>query len=64
VPRSPSPTNSMIEQTARAIAGADGAKFEDDPDRFQRLALAALKPGRLRQWWTPLIRPYGPMPFG
>jgi hypothetical protein len=44
VPRSPSPTNSMIEQTARAIAGADGAKFEDDPDRFQRPALAALKP--------------------
>jgi hypothetical protein len=30
----------MIEQ----IAKADGAPFEDDPERFHRLALAALKP--------------------
>ena len=44
MPRCPSPTISMIEQIARAIAWADGAKFEDDPDRFQKLALAALKP--------------------
>lgn len=34
----------MLEQVARAIATADGAKFEDDPGRFRRLALAALKP--------------------
>ena len=34
----------MIEQVARAIAKADGARFEDDPARFRRLALAALKP--------------------
>ncbi len=35
---------SMVEQIARAIAKADGARFEDDPERFRRLALAALKP--------------------
>lgn len=34
----------MIEQVATAIAEADGARFEDDPARFQKLALAALKP--------------------
>ncbi len=34
----------MVEQVARAIAKADDARFEDDPARFQRLALAALKP--------------------
>ena len=34
----------MVEQIARAIATADGAKFENDPARFRRLALAALKP--------------------
>ena len=34
----------MIEQIERAIAKVDGAKFEDDPGRFRRLALAALKP--------------------
>lgn len=34
----------MVDQVARAIAKADGAKFEDDPARFRRLALAALKP--------------------
>ena len=27
----------MAEQIARAIATADGAKFEDDPARFLRL---------------------------
>ena len=42
--RSPSPTISMIEQIARAIAEEDGAKFEDDPDRFEKLPLAALQP--------------------
>ena len=35
---------SMIEQMARAIAQADGAKFEIEPERFRALALAALKP--------------------
>jgi hypothetical protein len=34
----------MLYQIARAIASADGAKFDDDPARFRRLALAALKP--------------------
>lgn len=34
----------MIDQIARAIAEADGARFEDDPTRFKKLALAALKP--------------------
>jgi len=34
----------MIEQIASAIAKTDGARFEDDPARFRRLALAALKP--------------------
>jgi hypothetical protein len=34
----------MVENIARAIATADGARFEDDPERFHRLALAALKP--------------------
>jgi hypothetical protein len=31
-------------RVARAIATADGAKFEADPARFPRPALAALKP--------------------
>ena len=44
MPRSPAPSDTMIDQIARAIAKADGARFEDDPNRFQRLALAALKP--------------------
>jgi hypothetical protein len=35
---------SMLEQVAAAIATADGTKFEDNPTRFRRLALAALKP--------------------
>ena len=35
---------SMIEQVARAIAMEDGIKFEADPARFRKLALAALKP--------------------
>lgn len=34
----------MIDQIASAIAKADGARFEDDPTRFRKLALAALKP--------------------
>ena len=42
--RSSSPSTSMIDQIAAAIAKADGARFEDDPTRFTRLALAALKP--------------------
>src|ERR1700744_1501221 len=44
MPRSPSPSTGMIEQIARAIARADGVRFESDPARFRRLALAALKP--------------------
>jgi len=42
--RTASPAVPMIEQIARAIAMADGVEFEDDPARFRRLALAALKP--------------------
>ena len=34
----------MVNQMSMAVAKADGAKFEDDPIRFRRLALAALKP--------------------
>ena len=37
-------TSSMVDQVAAAIATADGAKFEHDPARFRRLALAGLKP--------------------
>ena len=44
MPRSSSPTLSMVEQIARDIATADGARFEDDRARFRKLALAALKP--------------------
>ena len=44
MPPSSPPSTGMIEQIARAIAKADGARFEDDPRRFQRLALVALKP--------------------
>ena len=35
---------SMVDQIAGAIAKADSARLEDDPVRYQRLALAALKP--------------------
>jgi hypothetical protein len=34
----------MIDQIAKAIAAADGASFHADPNRFRKLALAALKP--------------------
>lgn len=34
----------MVEQIGRAIATADDAGFEDDPTRFRRMAMAALKP--------------------
>ena len=44
MPRSSSPSTGMIDQVAAAIATEDGARFEDDPERFHRLALAALKP--------------------
>jgi hypothetical protein len=42
--KQPVSANSMVEQIARTIATADGAKFEDDPVRFRRPALAALRP--------------------
>jgi len=35
---------SMVDQIGRAIAKADGARFEDDPARFRRFAVAALQP--------------------
>ena len=34
----------MIDEIAKAIAKADGFRFDDDPARFRRLAMAALKP--------------------
>ena len=37
----------MVDQIGTAIAKAEGARFEDDPARFRRLAVAA----------QPLIRP-------
>ena len=37
----------MIDQIARAIAKADSARFEAEPGRFRRLALAVLTP------WSP-----------
>ena len=40
----PSSSASMVEQVAKAIAQADGSRFEADPARFRKLALAALKP--------------------
>ncbi len=42
--RSPSSTTPMLDRIARAIARANGARSEDDPARFDRLALTALKP--------------------
>jgi len=44
MPRSPSSSTTMINQIAAAIAKADNARFEDEPSRFRRLALAAMKP--------------------
>ena len=37
-------TVSMVDQVGTAIAKADGGRFESDPARYRRLALAALKP--------------------
>jgi hypothetical protein len=37
-------TNTMLDQIAEAIAAADGAEVRADPDRYRRLASAALKP--------------------
>jgi hypothetical protein len=51
MPKQPS-TNAMLDQIAEAIAGADGAEVGADPDRYRRLALAALKP---------LVKPTGAM---
>jgi hypothetical protein len=34
----------MVDQIGMAIAKADNTEFENDPSRFRRLALAALKP--------------------
>jgi hypothetical protein len=42
--KQPVSATSMVDQIGRALATADGAKFEDDPGRYRRLALAALKP--------------------
>jgi hypothetical protein len=37
-------TMPMIDQVASAIAKAEGGDLRDDPARYRRLALAALKP--------------------
>jgi hypothetical protein len=42
--KQPALATTMVDQIGRAIATADEAEFEDDPGRFRRLALAALKP--------------------
>jgi hypothetical protein len=42
--KQPVSATSMVDQIGRALATAEGAKFEDDPSRYRRLALAALKP--------------------
>ena len=34
----------MVNQVAGAIAKADGARYGVDPERYRRLAVAALKP--------------------
>jgi hypothetical protein len=34
----------MLDQIAEAIAEADGGNIGDDPGRYRRLALAAMKP--------------------
>jgi hypothetical protein len=44
VTRRPISTASMVDQVGRAIAKADGADFDFAPPRYQKLALAALKP--------------------
>jgi hypothetical protein len=51
MPKQPA-TNAMLDQIAGAIADADGAEVRADPDRYRRLALAALKP---------LVKPTGAM---
>ena len=51
MPKQPA-TNAMLDQIAGAIAEADGAEVRADPDRYRRLALAALKP---------LVKPTGAM---
>ena len=48
MPRREAQAGSMINRIGRAIAEADGAKFEADPARYRRLAMAAL---------APLVRP-------
>ena len=53
----------MIEQIA--IARTDGVPFEDDPERFNRLALVALKPlARPRRWSMLRMQPSGSMNIG
>lgn len=34
----------MVDAIGRAIATADGTDFDSNPERFRRMALAALKP--------------------
>ncbi len=34
----------MIDQISHAIAEADGSSFQADPERYRRLAMAALQP--------------------
>jgi hypothetical protein len=45
MPRQPPPaTGTMIDLIAVAIAKADGSDVRADPERYRRLAMAALKP--------------------
>ena len=42
--RRPEPSTSMLDTIANVIAEADGRALADDPARYRRMALAALKP--------------------
>jgi hypothetical protein len=42
--RASSPTTSMVGQIGTAVAKADNTESDNEPSRFRRLALAALKP--------------------
>jgi hypothetical protein len=44
MPRRTRQAGTMIDRIGRAIAAADGTKFEDERGRYRRLAMAALVP--------------------
>jgi hypothetical protein len=44
MPRRTTKPGTMIDRIGRAIAAADGAKFEDERGRYRRLAMTGLAP--------------------